>query len=59
SLKPGNYKKCIRRYLPEAQDLHRRLGKRGFRYKNVPQMIRFYNRFYLKKGDFKERKQLE
>ena len=59
SLKPGNYKKFIRRYLPEARDLHRQLGKRGFRYKNVPQMIRFYNRFYLGKGDFGHRKQNE
>ena len=59
SLKPGNYKKFIRHYLPEARDLHRKLGKRGFRYKNVPQMIQFYNQFYWGKSTFKERKQVD
>lgn len=40
-----NYKKLIRQYLKNAPDLHRKLGRFGFRYENVPSMIMYYNRF--------------
>lgn len=40
-----NYKELIRKYLPNAPDLHKRLGKKGFRFENIRYMIRFYNKF--------------
>lgn len=42
---PYNYKKILKRYLPNAPELHRRLGKPGFRYENLPSIIRYYNEF--------------
>lgn len=39
-----NYKQLIKKYLPEVKDLHQRLGKRGFRYENIPSMILYYNK---------------
>ena len=42
---PHRYKKIIKEYLPHAPALHKRLGKPGFRYENMPSMIQFYNRF--------------
>ena len=53
-ITPKNYKKVIKQHLPEAPELHQKLGRRGFRYENIPQMIEFYNRFRWKdtmKGD--------
>lgn len=41
----GNYKKLIRQYLKNAPELHNRLGRNGFRFKNLPSMIMYYNRF--------------
>ncbi len=41
----SNYKKLIEKYMPNAPDLHQRLGKLGFRYENVQQMVSFYNKF--------------
>ena len=46
-LTPYNYKKVLRRCLPNAPDLHRRLGKPGFRYENVPSIIRYFNEFLV------------
>lgn len=40
-----NYKKLIKNYLPDAPDLHKSLGKLGFRFENIPHMIQFYNDF--------------
>ena len=42
---PLNYKKLIVNCLPDAPELHKRLGKRGFRFENLPYMIAFYNKF--------------
>ena len=39
-----NYKKMVRRLLPEAAYLHRKLGRQGFRFENLPQMLTYYNR---------------
>lgn len=41
----SNYKRQIKKLLPKAPDLHKSLGKLGFRFENVPQMIGFYNQF--------------
>lgn len=42
---PHNYRSVVREYLPLATDLHKRLGKRGFRYENLVQMVDYYNTF--------------
>lgn len=44
----GNYKKIIKRHLPNAKDLHKRLGKVGFRFQNISSMVEFYNNFRAK-----------
>lgn len=44
-ITPSNYKSLIIKYLPNAPYLHKKLGKLGFRYENVSQMIEFYNKF--------------
>lgn len=41
----GNYKKLIPQYLKDAPELYSRLGRKGFRFKNLPTMIIYYNRF--------------
>ena len=43
----GNYKKIVKKYLPNAPDLHKRLGKQGFRFENLQQMVEFYNKFRI------------
>ena len=48
SITPKNYNKVIKQHLPDAPELHQKLGRRGFRYENIPQMIEFYNRFRWK-----------
>ncbi|PHN07117.1 hypothetical protein [Flavilitoribacter nigricans] len=50
-LSPYNYKRILRRCLPNAPALHRRLGKPGFRYENIPSIIRFYNEFRIQELD--------
>ena len=40
-----NYKEIVKKYLPNAPDLHERLGKKGFRFENIYYMVRFYNQF--------------
>lgn len=44
-LTPYNYKRLIKRHLPDAHHLHARLGDVGFRYENMDHMIRYYNEF--------------
>lgn len=40
-----NYKFLIKKYLPKAKELHKRLGQVGFRFENVRYMIQYYNKF--------------
>lgn len=40
----NNYKRLVKQYLPNATELHRRLGKRGFRFENLPSMVLYYNK---------------
>lgn len=44
-ITPYNYKKILRRHLPDAPELHQRLGRPGFRYENLSSIIRYYNTF--------------
>ncbi|MEM6964715.1 MAG: hypothetical protein AAF573_08130, partial [Bacteroidota bacterium] len=46
----GNYKKVIKKYLPNAPELHKRLGKVGFRFDNLLYMIEFYNKFRVEEN---------
>ena len=41
-----NYKPLVKKYLPKAKGLHKKLGKPGFQYENLPSMILYYNRFF-------------
>ena len=41
---PSNYKKVVRKYLPNAPYLHKRLGKVGFRFESLRYMVEFYNK---------------
>ena len=45
---PGNYKKLVKKYFTAAPELVHRVGKRGFRYKNLPSMILYYNKTVAK-----------
>ena len=49
-INSGNYKRMVKKYLPNAQELHQRLGKRGFRFENLPSMILYYNKNILEKN---------
>ena len=49
AITPGNYKKLIKKYFIAVPELVQRVGKRGFRYKNVPSMILHYNKVSSKK----------
>ena len=44
-LSRDNYRELVRKYLADAPELHRKLGRIGFRYENVPSMIIYYNRY--------------
>ncbi len=46
-----NYRPLIKSYMPEAKTLHKRLGKYGFRFENLPSMIVYYNQFYAGDGE--------
>lgn len=46
-VSPYNYKKVLKRFLPNAPELHRRLGKPGFRYENISSIVRYYNEFRI------------
>lgn len=46
-LTPYNYKRLIRRHMPQARHLLTRLGQVGFRYENMDHMIRYYNEFVI------------
>lgn len=39
-----NYRDLVRKHLTGAPELHRKLGRLGFRYENVPSMVIYYNR---------------
>lgn len=44
AITPGNFKKLVKKYFVNAPELTQRIGKRGFRYKNLPSMILYYNK---------------
>lgn len=42
----SNYKEVVKDQLTGAKDLHRKLGKVGFRFENLPSMVLYYNHFF-------------
>ncbi len=41
---PANFKKVARKYFADTPELAKRIGKRGFRYENLPFMILYHNK---------------
>ena len=41
-----NYKQVVRSIFSEANDLHEKLGNRGFRFENLPSMVIYYNSYF-------------
>lgn len=41
---PGNFKKVAKKYFSNTPELAKRIGKRGFRYENLPFMILYHNK---------------
>ena len=50
AITPSNYKRLAKKYFETTPELTERIGKRGFRYKNLPSMILYYNKMTDKKG---------
>jgi len=43
-INTGNFKRLLEKYLPNAQGLHKRIRKKGFKFENLPSIILFYNK---------------
>ena len=41
---PANFKKVAKEYFADTPELAKRIGKRGFRYENLPFMILYHNK---------------
>ena len=44
AITPSNFKRLAKKYFSNSPELVKRIGKRGFRYKNLPSMIMFFNK---------------
>lgn len=42
-ISPSNFKKIAKKYFANTLELAQNIGKKGFRYKNLPSMILYYN----------------
>lgn len=49
-ITPSNFKRMAKKYFAANPKLVERIGKRGFRYKNLPSMIMYYNKMMAKEG---------
>lgn len=47
-ITPSNFKRLAKEYFAAIPELADNVGKRGFRYKNLPSMILFYNKMMTK-----------
>lgn len=47
---PANFKKVAKKYFADTPELAKRIGKRGFRYENLPFMILYHNKL-VDKGE--------
>ncbi len=50
AITPGNFKRLAKKYFSNSPELVERIGKRGFRYRNLPSMIIFFNKMMAKEG---------
>ena len=50
AITPGNFKRLAKKYFSDSPELVERIGKRGFRYRNLPSMIIFFNKMVAKEG---------
>lgn len=50
AITPSNFKRIAKKYFAKAPELAKRIGKRGFRYKNLPAMILYYNKSIANKS---------
>lgn len=41
-----NFKRILRKWMDNYSELEERIGKKGFRYKNLPAIVNLYNRFH-------------
>ncbi|MFK7980932.1 MAG: hypothetical protein AB8G86_13185 [Saprospiraceae bacterium] len=48
---PGNFKKVAKKYFADTPELAKRIGKRGFRYENLPFMILYHNKIVKNGGN--------
>ncbi len=46
----NNYKRLAKKYFSATPELVKRIGKRGFRYKNLPSMILYFNKMTANEG---------
>jgi len=49
-ITPLNFKRLAKKYFTAIPELTKKIGKRGFRYKNLPSMILFYNKMMTNQG---------
>ncbi|MEM6319901.1 MAG: hypothetical protein AAF960_19675 [Bacteroidota bacterium] len=49
-ITPANFRKLAKKYFADTPELSKRIGKRGFRYENLPFMILYHNKS-IKKGN--------
>ena len=50
AITPTNFKRLAKKYFSASPELVNRVGKRGFRYKNLPSMIMFFNKMAAQEG---------
>ena len=46
----ANFKKVAKKYFKDTPELAKKIGKRGFRYENLPFMILYHNKLVNKEG---------
>ena len=50
AITPSNFKRIAKKYFSDLPELSGIIGKKGFRYKNLPTIILFYNKRITKQG---------
>ena len=50
AITPSNFKRIAKKYFSDLPELSASIGKKGFRYKNLPTIILFYNKRITKQG---------
>ena len=58
AITPSNFKRIAKKYFSDLPELSGIIGKKGFRYKNLPTIILFYNKRITKQGALTKRDKL-